>query len=101
IPSDLGVGCEAEIEEERRLLYVAMTRAKEDLHLTMPYRFHVHNQAAGGDRHVTAMRTRFIPASILSNFEQRVWSAQPARPAVAAPAVGKVDLAASVRQMWK
>lgn len=101
IPSDLGVGCEAEIEEERRLLYVAMTRAKEDLHLTMPYRFHVHNQAAGGDRHVTAMRTRFIPASILSNFEQRVWSEQPARPTVATPAVGKVDLAASVRQMWK
>jgi DNA helicase-2/ATP-dependent DNA helicase PcrA len=27
IPSDLGVGTQDEIEEERRLLYVAMTRA--------------------------------------------------------------------------
>ena len=33
IPSDLGAGTSAEIEQERRLLYVAMTRAKDDLHL--------------------------------------------------------------------
>ncbi len=33
IPSDLGTGTSAEIEEERRLLYVAMTRAKDDLHM--------------------------------------------------------------------
>ena len=32
IPSDLGAGTTAEIEEERRLLYVAMTRAKDSLH---------------------------------------------------------------------
>ncbi|TXH37833.1 MAG: ATP-dependent helicase [Rhodospirillaceae bacterium] len=101
IPSDLGVGSEADIEEERRLLYVAMTRAKDDLHLTMPYRFHVHNQAGGGDRHVTAMRTRFIPSSILSKFEQRVWSEERATVAAAPAVSGKIDLTASVRQMWK
>jgi hypothetical protein len=32
-PSDLVAGTTEEIEEERRLLYVAMTRAKNDLHL--------------------------------------------------------------------
>jgi DNA helicase-2/ATP-dependent DNA helicase PcrA len=42
IPSDLGVGTLAEIEEERRLLYVAMTRAKDDLHLVVPHRFFTH-----------------------------------------------------------
>ena len=36
IPSDLGVGTTQEIEEERRLLYVAMTRAKDQLHLMVP-----------------------------------------------------------------
>jgi hypothetical protein len=36
MPSDLGIGTSAEVEEERRLLYVAMTRAKDDLHLVMP-----------------------------------------------------------------
>ena len=42
IPSDLGTGTTAEIEEERRLLYVAMTRAKDDLHLIVPQRFFTH-----------------------------------------------------------
>jgi DNA helicase II / ATP-dependent DNA helicase PcrA len=35
IPSDLGTGTSAEIEEERRLLYVAMTRARDGLHLVL------------------------------------------------------------------
>jgi len=60
IPSDVAAGSSEEIEEERRLLYVAMTRAKDDLHLIVP-RFFVHNQAAYGDAHVYASRTRFIP----------------------------------------
>ena len=61
IPSDLGTGTTAEIEEERRLLYVAMTRAKDHLHLVVPQRFFTHQQSATGDRHVYAARTRFIP----------------------------------------
>ncbi|RUW74401.1 ATP-dependent helicase, partial [Mesorhizobium sp. M4B.F.Ca.ET.049.02.1.2] len=56
IPIDLGVGSKEDIEEERRLLYVAMTRAKDRLHLVMPQRFFVHGQAARGDRHVYAAR---------------------------------------------
>ena len=39
IPSDLGTGTTTEIEEERRLLYVAMTRAKDELDLIVPQRF--------------------------------------------------------------
>jgi superfamily I DNA/RNA helicase len=50
MPSDLGAGTSAEIEEERSLLYVAMTRAKDDLHLVVPQRFFVHGQHAQGDR---------------------------------------------------
>ena len=56
MPSDLGAGTSAELEEERRLLYVAMTRAKDDLHLTIPQRFFTHGQNAKGDRHVYAER---------------------------------------------
>ena len=44
IPSDLSTGTRAEIEEERRLLYVAMTRAKDQLHLMVPQRFFVTQQ---------------------------------------------------------
>ncbi|HRI19164.1 MAG TPA: ATP-dependent helicase, partial [Burkholderiaceae bacterium] len=61
VPSDMATGSAAEIEEERRLLYVAMTRARDHLHLLVPQRFHVHQQAAYGDRHVYATLSRFIP----------------------------------------
>ena len=52
LPSDMATGNAAEIEEERRLLYVAMTRARHHLHLLVPQRFYVTQQAALGDRHV-------------------------------------------------
>src|SRR5213079_309148 len=61
IPSDLATGSTAETEEERRLLYVALTRAKDQLHLLVPQRFFRLNQSAIGDGHVYAQRTRFIP----------------------------------------
>ena len=60
IPSDMATGTTEELEEERRLLYVAMTRARDQLHLLVPQRFYVSQQAGGGDRHVYAGRTRFI-----------------------------------------
>jgi ATP-dependent DNA helicase UvrD/PcrA len=65
----------AEIEEERRLLYVAMTRAKDDLHLIVPQRFFTHGQSAQGDRHVYASRTRFIPDGLLGLFDRTSWPA--------------------------
>jgi DNA helicase-2/ATP-dependent DNA helicase PcrA len=75
IPSDLATGTTDEIEEERRLLYVAMTRAKDQLDMIVPQRFYVHQQPGRGDRHVYAGRTRFIPDSILPLFEPRTWPA--------------------------
>jgi len=59
----------AEIEEERRLLYVGMTRAREDLVLMQPLRFSIRGQTPGGDRHVYAPRSRFIQEADLEAFE--------------------------------
>jgi DNA helicase-2/ATP-dependent DNA helicase PcrA len=102
MPSDLGAGTSAELEEERRLLYVAMTRAKDNLHLIVPQRFFVHGQHAQGDRHLYASRTRFIPEKLLDLFERAVW------PVVAADATArsasqgpKVDIGARMRGMWR
>ncbi len=58
---------------DRRLLYVAMTRAKDDLHLLVPQRFFVHGQASKGDRPLYASRTRFITEALLPNFEKITW----------------------------
>jgi DNA helicase-2/ATP-dependent DNA helicase PcrA len=100
MPSDLGAGTTAELEEERRLLYVAMTRAKDALHLIVPQRFFVHGQHARGDRHVYASRTRFIPDNLLQLFERKIW------PAAAAPGKStaegpRIDLRERMRGMWR
>jgi DNA helicase II / ATP-dependent DNA helicase PcrA len=68
--------------EERRPLYVAMTRAKDDLHLIIPQRFFTHGQNAQGDRHVYASRTRFIPDGLLNLFNKTAW------PVIAAGSAG-------------
>ena len=73
IPSDMATGTTEELEEERRLLYVAMTRAKEHLHLIVPHRFYVTQQAGGGDRHVYAGRSRFITEAMAGHFECVTW----------------------------
>ncbi|TQK03226.1 ATP-dependent helicase [Herbaspirillum sp. SJZ107] len=74
IPSDMATGSLEDIEEERRLLYVAMTRAKENLQLVVPNRFFIKQQAQLGDRHVYAQRTRFISPAMLKHFEEAVWN---------------------------
>ena len=103
IPSDLGTGMAHEIEEERRLLYVAMTRAKDDLHLLVPQRFFTHGQNALGDRHIYAARTRFIPSAILDHFDMATWPVVAADVAATrAPDRGvRVDMAARMRAMWR
>ena len=100
MPSDLGVGTSAETEEERRLLYVAMTRAKDDLRIMLPQRFFVHQQAARGDRHVYASRTRFITAAMLDKFESCAWPPASAESAARRP-LAPVDIGARMRAMWR
>jgi DNA helicase-2/ATP-dependent DNA helicase PcrA len=102
IPSDLGVGTPDEIEEERRLLYVAMTRAKDELHLLVPQRFFVRQQTPNGDRHLYAQRTRFIEKSMLPLFDDIFWP--PLAPLTKAEGVSpqavRIDLGAAMRGMW-
>jgi DNA helicase-2/ATP-dependent DNA helicase PcrA len=101
IPSDMATGSAEEIEEERRLLYVAMTRAKEDLHLIVPQRFYVHQQTGLGDRHVYGSRTRFIPDGLSPLFEAlpKAPELPPLRGAAPTP-VAQVDVAARLRKLF-
>src|SRR5205085_551468 len=101
IPSDLATGNSEEIEEERRLLYVAMTRAKDALDIVMPHRFYVHQQARNGDGYVHASRTRFIPAALLPLFEQRTWPQAVPADKSAVQSRPRVDLGARMRAMWR
>ena len=102
IPSDLGAGTTDDIEEERRLLYVAMTRAKDSLHMVVPQRFFTTGQRILGDRHVYASRTRFIPVALLPLFERISW------PVAVAEGSSRgdtrrvpLDIGARIRSMWR
>ncbi|MBX3438564.1 MAG: ATP-dependent helicase [Planctomycetaceae bacterium] len=70
IPSDLATGSTEQTEEERRLLYVALTRAKDHLYVTIPQRYYFHGWGKS-DRHSYAQPSRFLTADARQQFEIR------------------------------
>jgi len=70
IPSDMATGDEERIEEERRLLYVALTRARDALYVYFPLRYHRRNHGYE-DRYHHAQITRFLPEEVRGLFERR------------------------------
>ena len=86
LPADLAAGSAAELEEERRLLYVAMTRARDQLTLWAPQRFFVTQQRGWGDRHVYALPSRFLSPAVLEHFDVDAGASVAAAPSAAQPA---------------
>jgi DNA helicase-2/ATP-dependent DNA helicase PcrA len=103
IPSDMATGTEDELEEERRLLYVAMTRAREHLHLIVPHRFYVTQQSAVGDRHVYAGRTRFISDATARKFDCITWPTATEHDAIngVKPAAPVLQVRDRARAAWR
>ena len=100
-PSEFATGKPGMIEEERRLLYVAMTRAKQSLTLIAPLRFHVIQQRRDGDRHVYGARSRFMTEPLLATMDREFHG----RPEAEHPRVGprsdkRIDVNARMREMW-
>ena len=101
IPSDMATGRAEEIEEERRLLYVAMTRARDRLAIVLPQRFYVMQQSRAGDRHVYASRSRFLTSSVCAAFDHVTWPPPAKEKPHAAPPRAAVDVAARIRAAWR
>ncbi len=59
IPSDMNLATRDGLDEEHRLFYVALTRARDQLHLYAPHRLH-HHRRAPDDRHSLGQLTRFL-----------------------------------------
>jgi DNA helicase-2/ATP-dependent DNA helicase PcrA len=100
IPSDMATGTPQEIEEERRLLYVAMTRARDFLYLIQPHRFHTRARP-DGDHHVYAPRTRFIPVELTDWFERRSHAGRSPEGLAIAAVSAPVDVRVRLREMWR
>ncbi len=99
-PSEFATGKPALIEEERRLLYVAMTRARTALHLVAPLKYWVPQQPRHGDRHVYGARSRFIDDAMMACMEKRFHGSAEAHAAGSARPAEVVDLGARMRTMW-
>jgi DNA helicase-2/ATP-dependent DNA helicase PcrA len=72
-PSEFATGKPELIDEERRLLYVAMTRARNELQLVSPLKFPITQQAPRADGHVYGGRSRFLSDKVLKCLEPGVF----------------------------
>jgi len=86
IPSDMALGEPGGVEEERRLLYVAMTRARDHLHISFPQRFY-HRRFGGDDRHSYAPLSRFL-SPVIEHFDTAATGTDAAEEAPAQAAAG-------------
>lgn len=106
-PSDLATRDAEGVDEERRLFYVALTRARRHLHVYAPLRYHHGDPAGTNDRHGYAQRTRFLPPAldplmehraVRSALDQPVPAGAVGGPALPEPATTVVDR--QLRDLW-
>jgi DNA helicase II / ATP-dependent DNA helicase PcrA len=98
LPSDMATGTAEEVEEERRLAYVAMTRARDFLYVLWPLRYYSRWHSFT-DRHGYAQISRFLSPGVCATMERREDAAQ--RPEDKQAGGGKRgDVRARVRAMW-
>jgi len=99
-PSEFATGKPELIEEERRLLYVAMTRARQSLTLVAPLRYHVTQQRRDGDRHVYGARSRFLTERLLATMDTAFHGRPEAASRPGTRASRKIDVANRLKEMW-
>jgi DNA helicase-2/ATP-dependent DNA helicase PcrA len=99
-PSEFSTGKPEMIEEERRLLYVAMTRARNELHLCAPLRYQITQQPKDGDKHVYGAKSRFMSDKVLECFEQVTLRNMRGVESLREGEAATVDVVAQLKEMW-
>ena len=99
-PSDFSTASSEQIEEERRLLYVAMTRARSDLHLIAPLKYYVTSQSRTGDRHVYGAKSRFLTKAVMATLVPVTWPVVDDEERRPEAGKGRVNVAGKLRSLW-
>jgi DNA helicase-2/ATP-dependent DNA helicase PcrA len=99
-PSEFSTGKPEMIEEERRLLYVAMTRARNELHLCAPLKYAVTQQPKDGDAHVYGAKSRFMTDRVLDTCERISLRNMRGVENLREDDTATVDVAAQLKEMW-
>ncbi len=99
IPSDMALGEPGGVDEERRLLYVAMTRARDSLTITYPQRFY-HRRLGHGreDAHSWAQPSRFLTG--LADVIDESSVERPVTLAEFAPVDGPTQVSTALSELW-
>ncbi len=100
IPSDMSTGSVEEIEEERRLFYVACTRARDALYVTHPLRYYAVGRGRS-DAYGYAQRTRFVPDRMRALFAESQARPESAAAERAPVVATTASIRAGVRSMWE
>ena len=99
-PSEFAADHPDRVEEERRLLYVAMTRARNELHLCAPLKFQVTQQPKSGDTHVYGARSRFFTDKVMACLQQTAVQNASGIDNLQAGDTATVNVAARLKEMW-
>jgi DNA helicase-2/ATP-dependent DNA helicase PcrA len=99
-PSEFAAGRPEQVEEERRLLYVAMTRAKSALHLVAPLKYWVTQQPKLGARHVYGARSRFLSEKVMSRLDPAFHSAADRQPGTGGRPAVVIDVGERLKGLW-
>jgi DNA helicase-2/ATP-dependent DNA helicase PcrA len=99
-PSEFSTGKPEMIEEERRLLYVAMTRARNELHLCAPLKYQVTQQAKDGDKHVYGAKSRFMTDKVLDSLERISLRNMRGVESLRDGEAAVVDVGSQLKDMW-
>jgi len=100
-PNEYAAGDNKAIEEERRLLNVAITRAKQGLHLIQPLKYWVPEQPKYGDGHVYGAKSRFLTEEVSKHIEQTHWPIPLAQVTESAPTYDVLSSVQNkIRGLW-
>lgn len=101
LPSDMATGDPEQLEEELRLTYVALTRARDYLYVTWPLRYY-HKKHRYGDAYSYAQLCRFIDhPRVKEMFDQFAVAGATHQIQDSPTQLGRrLDIASSARDMW-
>jgi len=99
-PSEFSTESAEQLAEERRLLYVAMTRAKRNLHLIAPLKFYVTQQRRFGERHLFGARSRFMTENVGATLESVAWPAESDESKQHPKQNVRIDAGERMRSLW-